>query len=165
MDTICREENKKVLQLIKKSLDELGRSDWFLLELNVNERSLTHRLAVYLERFFPEFFPDCSNFSVDCEYNRNGHIPKRLISYPRDTGTDDINGQTVFPDIIIHQRGTEGKINFLVIEAKKSNNFNESSKLQDRNKLLGYKEEYRYKHAYFIVFPVEDNAISLIESV
>lgn len=60
-------------------------------------------------------FPD---FDVDCEYNRDGVAPKKighLGLYPDD---DDTEAETVFPDIIVHRRGTEQ--NYLVIEAKKS---------------------------------------------
>jgi hypothetical protein len=97
----------------------------------VNERSLTHKYAEYLQEEFPEW-------NVDCEYNRDGHDTKKIISYIRKI--DNENARTVYPDIIIHHRGT--KNNLVVIEAKKDN-FNgdnlDVQKLEAYNKDLGYK--------------------------
>jgi hypothetical protein len=70
-----------------------------------NERSITHHLAIYLQQEF-----DCWN--VDVEYNRDDHDIKRL----RDLR--DVPSDAVYPDIIVHRRGTNYD-NFLVIEVKK----------------------------------------------
>jgi hypothetical protein len=91
---------------------------------DVNERSLTHRLAVHLERSLAE---RGSDLSVDCEYNRSGGSPKRLqhlIESFAKTATPeelvrDTKGRTVFPDIVVHKRGTDGP-NVIVIEAKRT---------------------------------------------
>jgi hypothetical protein len=65
-----------------------------------------------------------------------------------------LDGVSVYPDIIIHHRGT--KDNFVVIEAKKSNISEENE--SDKQKLLQYKSnaELSYKHGFFIEFPVEE---------
>ena len=67
-----------------------------LLQLNANERSITHKLAEYLQREF-------SDWNVDCEYNRLGAAIKRLPA-PEAIGSDDEDGRTIFPDIIVHRR-------------------------------------------------------------
>jgi hypothetical protein len=124
---------------------KLVRNDFHLLEADANERSLTHKLAEYLQDEFPEWH-------VDCEYNRNGDIPKRLIGNIRNVLSDDTNGSSVFPDIIVHQRGTDN--NLLVIEAKKSTTDNSN----DEEKLRAYMSEIHYLFAFAIVFPVKGKA-------
>ena len=94
---------------------KLKKNDWKLLKSDVNERSITHKLAIYLQENFP-------NFDVDCEYNRDGLDPKMLNLPVSNILDNDTEAKTVFPDIIIHERGT--KNNILVIEVKKSSNRN-----------------------------------------
>src|SRR3954468_12314912 len=66
-----------------------------LLRLDANERSLTHRFAVHLESQLP-------GWNVDCEYNRDGDLPKRLtMDIPQNVSAADTNARTVFPDIIV----------------------------------------------------------------
>ncbi|TYR36432.1 hypothetical protein FY036_01010 [Mesorhizobium microcysteis] len=85
-----------------------------LLEIGVNERTLTHRLAVYIEPYFDQWH-------TDCEYNRLGEKVKNL---PRPeeftTSPDDTSAITIFPDIIVHRRRTH--YNCAVVEVKKSGN-------------------------------------------
>ena len=68
----------------------LYRHDRELLDVDANERSITHKLAEHLQREFP-------GWHVDCEYNRVGREPRRL------------EAKTVFPDIIVHRRGNRKK--------------------------------------------------------
>lgn len=85
-----------------------------LLEISVNERSLTHRLAVYIGPYFDQWH-------TDCEYNRLGDKGKNL---PRPeefkTSPDDTSAITIFPDIIVHRRRTD--YNCAVVEVKKAGN-------------------------------------------
>lgn len=120
------------------------KNDAYLLVAAANERSITHRLAIYLEAEFPEY-------NVDCEYNKNGSYPKRLINFRKTINSDNTDGVTVYPDIIVHHRGTND--NFIVIEAKKSSN----TDLEDREKLQVYKTELSYTHAFFVKFPVGED--------
>jgi hypothetical protein len=69
------------------------------------------QLAGYLEPFF-------GGWNVDCEYNRNHDDPKRLEIPGRNVRLDDTQARTIFPDIIVHERGTDK--NPLVIEMKKT---------------------------------------------
>jgi hypothetical protein len=84
----------------------------FLFEHDLGERTLTHRLAVHLERHF-------AGFDVDCNYDRLG---ERTLRLPRGTivSTDDHLGKSIYPDIVVHQR--EIPNNLLAIEVRKANN-------------------------------------------
>jgi hypothetical protein len=118
--------------------------DAHLLIVDANERSLTHRLAMYLQAEFPDY-------NVDCEYNRNGMDAKKLVEFKKQIASDDTDGVTVYPDIIVHHRGTTD--NFIVIEAKKTTNGNRD----DIEKLMAYKAELHYHNAYFILFPAGED--------
>jgi len=126
---------------IEIAYTELIEKDQYLLEVDANERSITHRLAIYLEELFPKY-------DVDCEYNRNGIDPKKLNRLKKPIYSDDTFGTTVYPDVIIHHRGK--KENLIVIEAKKTTSGDNS----DKEKLRIYKKELLYKFAYFVRLPV-----------
>jgi len=136
---------------IIRSYRMLLSRDSHLLVADANERSITHRLAMYLQNEFPEY-------DIDCEYNRDGLEPKRLDSFKKQIDSDETNGATVFPDIIVHHRGTHD--NFIVIEAKKSSNprnHRDTGECKcDYCKLRAYKTDLSYRHAFFIKFPVGD---------
>ena len=126
---------------LNKSLNKLYIKDWYLLRYNVHERSITHKLAEYLQELFPDY-------DVDCEYDRDidnadGNFKKQIhgivteelrkrknsiITIPQDGWIDNdkleeyINDlrRNFYPDIIVHKRGTNSH-NLLIIEAKKAN--------------------------------------------
>ena len=137
---------KDIRKSIERAYQMLIEKDGYLLKVDANERSITHRLAIYLESEF-------SGYDVDCEYNRDGFDPKRLISFKKKIDFDDTNGTTVYPDIIIHQRGRGKRDNFIVIEVKKLSNTDNS----DKEKLVIYKKELFYKYAYFVRFPIGED--------
>ena len=95
----------------------------FLFAKDVGERTLTHRLAVHLEKQF-------SGWNVDCDYNRLG---ERRLRMPHGTivSTDDEFGKSVYPDIVVHQR--EIPNNLLAIEVRKTSNHQPPD--HDRHKL------------------------------
>lgn len=95
----------------------------FLFAKDVGERTLTHRLAVHLEKQFP-------GWNVDCDYNRLG---ERRLRMPHGTivSTDDEFGKSVYPDIVVHQR--EIPSNLLAIEVRKTSNHQPPD--HDRHKL------------------------------
>ena len=131
---------KVIKDKIIKAYKLLLKNDGYLFIAEANERSITHKFAEYLQLEFLEY-------NVDCEYNRNGLDIKKLDSFKKNIMSDDIEAVSVFPDIIIHHRGT--KNNFIVIEAKKSTN-----KGDDNKKLLLYKKDLGYKYAFAIQFLV-----------
>ncbi len=105
---------------VRRAIDELRERDRYLLAAKASERSITHHLAVYLHREF-------ESWNVDVEYNRDGHECKRLPDLP------DVKSDNVFPDIIVHTRGTNDD-NLLVVEVKKRGSGNGS----DKNKLIEF---------------------------
>ena len=100
---------------------------------------------MYLQAVFPEF-------DVDCEYNRDGIEPKRLGHFGLGPNEEDSDAKTVFPDVVIHQRGRPE--NYLVIEFKKSSSMVDHE--VDLRKLRGYKEDryLRYQYALFLLLNV-----------
>lgn len=104
--------DQSVAAAVSSALARLLERDAHLFRANVNERTIAHRLAVYLEWRYPDW-------DVDCEYNRDGYSPKAL---PLEDGScdDDEHGSRVYPDIILHKRNSNN--NFVVVELKKSNN-------------------------------------------
>ncbi|MGD0679986.1 MAG: hypothetical protein ABSC94_31770, partial [Polyangiaceae bacterium] len=104
-----------------EAIEALLVADAGLLKRDLNERTLTHRLALYLDPLFKEV--EGQSWDVDCEYNRNLYSAKRLQipgrRGPNQTDDEDDKGTTVYPDIIVHKRELNSH-NLLVIEAKKN---------------------------------------------
>ena len=125
---------------IEGALDSAKRlflnSDQTLLEIDANERSLTHKFAEYLQPIF-------TSWNVDCEYNRNNGNSKRLhVLAPGCVSTDDTDANTVYPDIIVHRRASTD--NLLVIEAKKAGR----DKSFDRLKLQAFLDRDGFGYIY-----------------
>lgn len=94
-----------------------------LMQINIHEMALGHRIAVYMEKEFPEH-------NVDCEYN------KRYDGDPK-----EVKGRKIRPDIIVHRRG--GRAAVAIIELKKAGHASkaakkEMGKLKDEQSVLGY---------------------------
>jgi hypothetical protein len=97
------------LNKVVTALREFYAHETWLLEHDLGERALTHRLAVHLE-------PQFQGWQVDCDYDRLG---ERTLRLPRGTivSTDDHLAKSVYPDIVVHQR--EIPNNLLAIEVHK----------------------------------------------
>lgn len=143
-------DKKYVREAVSKALSDFWSIDYLLLKNDANERSITHKFAEHLKNYFP-------TWNVDCEYNRDGNNIKRLNLEPliKKVNSDDDKGETVYPDIIVHERGKEN--NLLVIEAKKDNNSTVEAVKLDKFKLSKYKSDLGYKFALFITFNTETN--------
>ncbi|KTA75239.1 MULTISPECIES: hypothetical protein [Aeromonas] len=139
IETILR-KNPEVAEHVIASLRQFIARDRYLLEVNANERSLTHRIGMYLQAQF-------EYYDVDCEFNRDGHDPKELYIGTEDTDVFDDNAMTVYPDVIVHRRGSNDD-NLLVIEFKKSSSRVGSGK--DMTKLHAYKTDLHYRYALFV---------------
>ena len=108
---------QEIRQRFECALRNFYRKEAKLVEYQVSERALTHKLAENLQELFP-------HHNVDCEYNKVGDgDPKRLYllmagrpDCPHDCDRCHAGKCVIFPDIIVHRRGTE--TNLLVIEAK-----------------------------------------------
>lgn len=149
----------EIQKKVKKSLKVLFKKDRYLLENNVNERSISHKLAIYLQEEF-------KYWDVDCEYNRDNSNSKKVKIVTekllKETDpTTKINSEdikTVYPDIIIHRRGTDR--NLLVIEMKKSTSQEDNT--FDMKKLHAYLEYLEYEFAIF--FSVNTKSKDINES-
>jgi hypothetical protein len=137
-DEVHNKVDQAIAQLIEK--------DAYLLQIDANERAISHRLGLYLQLLFEDWH-------VDCEYNRNLDNPKRLKAYQsffdanqRVWNISETDPITVFPDIIVHKRGTRN--NLLIIETKKTTS--QISSEFDYFKLKEFKYQYGYIHALFL---------------
>jgi hypothetical protein len=151
----------KIKGKIEKSLRKVLKNDKYLLEKDINERTIAHKLATYLQSEF-------RGYNVECEYNGNvlrdnGRKYIELLKYELQTLGDlsekektidkEIIERHVFPDIIIHKRGTAD--NFCIIEIKKSTS--KISSDYDELKLKSYtssehENDLKYKLGVFIKF-------------
>jgi len=134
-----------VIQRVIKAVCTLYRYDRELLDVDANERSITHKLAEHLQQEFPEWH-------VDCEYNRVGCKTKKVLVNVGEPKPDDIEAKTVFPDIIVHKRWRPE--NLLVIEAKKASGQDDSG---DIDKLKRFTEVPEYRYKYGLLLKLEQN--------
>jgi len=142
-------------RIVKSSLMKLRNLDKKLLEIKVNERTITHKLAEYLQQNFLEY-------NVDCEYNRYRDYAKRIrTQHDRSREINNLSNtelakliwenkeaDTIYPDIIIHNRGTQ-EGNILVIEVKKSSNLNTAESDKEKIEEL-MRRPYNYKFGLFL---------------
>ena len=140
----------EIKKRVEIALGMLLKNDVFLLKHDVNERSISHKLAEYLQQLFPDYH-------VDCEYNRigkekiNGEWTKKVLDLDVvSIASDDECGTTVYPDIIVHCRGEQE--NVLVIETKKIG----KDKTNDEKKLKAFTSQQlgqlRYALGCLIIF-------------
>jgi hypothetical protein len=113
------------LNKVVRALGKFYARETHLMEKDLGERTLTHRLAVHLEKQFP-------GWEVDCDYSRLG---ERTLRLPKGSivSTDDHLGKSVYPDIVVHQRAIPN--NLLAIEVRKQSNHQPPE--HDQHKLRG----------------------------
>ncbi|MCU6708005.1 hypothetical protein M6D81_04700 [Paenibacillus sp. J5C_2022] len=165
-----------IKRALNNSIKEFLDRDKYLLEKNVSERAISHKIASYLEDEFGSFY------DVDCEFNRNAsneaELKKILVihneikelpgikSNPR---IHEIDGEeyyefSVYPDIIVHKRGRSNR-NILIIEIKKSNS--SITKDYDYCKLKAYTDskynDLKYQYGAFLSFNMATMSCSNIE--
>ncbi|CAL75345.1 conserved hypothetical protein [Bradyrhizobium sp. ORS 278] len=119
------------------ALQEFYARERFILDRDLGERALTHRLSVHLERNF-------LGWDVDCDYNRLGD---RAMLLPRGSivSTDDELAKSVYPDIVVHKRAVPD--NLLAIEVRKATNHQPLA--HDRHKLMALTDPHLW-FAYWI---------------
>jgi hypothetical protein len=125
------------LDKVVAALKELYAREALLFEQDLGERTLTHRLAVEMERQFPDF-------EVDCDFDRLG---PRTLNLPRGSivSTDDHLGKSIYPDIVVHQRAVPK--NHIAIEVRKASNHQPVE--HDRHKLRALTDQHIW-FAYWI---------------
>lgn len=133
-----------VRQRVIAAVVALYRYDHELLDKDANERSITHKLAEHLQREFPYWH-------VDCEYNRLGSNAKRLRLplVDEQTCTAATEARTVYPDIIVHRRGTQQ--NLVVIEVKKQGG---APVTEDEAKIKAFSKDSGYAYQYGLLLTI-----------
>ena len=130
---------EEVKSRVEQAIGITIERDRVLFENDAAERTITAKLACYIQELFPDW-------DVDCEYNRHFDGVKRLKDICNSSGNGE--GNAVYPDIIIHRRMTDE--NLVVIEVKKTTN--NSTDDCDLIKLDAFKQELGYKHGLFVRF-------------
>jgi len=125
-------------RIVEETLDQFIQDEEYLLKKNLNERTISHKFAEYLQRKF-------AGWNVDVEYNKNKDDIKKIKHI------DDI--KRVFPDIIIHKRGSRD--NLLIIEIKK--NASEKVKEKEIDRINKFKSQIDYSYGLFINFKTGNN--------
>lgn len=151
-------DGSSVDDIVNRSLCQLYEDDQFLLQERIHERTITHKYAEYLQYNLEEVIIN-SDLIVDCEYNREVHDDEKTLPAPETTPEKELDEDTIFPDIIIHKRGSSDR-NILVIEVKKANNSNNRKSDRKRlQKLTTDREDGRFGYEYglFLVMPVGTN--------
>ena len=129
--------------ILAAAIDALYAQEGDIIALDIGERTISSCLAWLLQPHFPDH-------RVHVEYNRGGFEPKD-IELPDAEGNPTM--RRVFPDIIVHQPGSDDH-NLLVIEMKKSTNPMPDE--DDIYKLDCLKAKYHYAHALFVRLPAGD---------
>lgn len=152
---MIKDENKKklteeLIDIFEKAKNEFLEKEKSIIKNDTNERTLTQRLAFYLELQLRKNIK-YENYSVDCEYNRKEEDIKRL-KFGKNTDKKEI-----YPDIIVHQRKI--KNNLIAIEMKKTTSRN-TDKIKDIEKLEALtdrKNDYHYTLGIYFELDITDN--------
>jgi hypothetical protein len=134
------------------ALEKFSQRDFHLIDYGASERSISHRIALYLEDCYGDFF------NVDCEYNKNRTLPKYIPNKKAKKGES-----STFPDIIVHERGLNTR-NHLVIEIKKIDCGSVEERQWDIAKLNAYKHSdgvYGYENAVFLEVGKKDGNLDI----
>ena len=144
---------EEIDEKVNTAIEYLFERDAHLLRADANERSISHRLALYLQDGF-------QGWDVDCEYNRKGHSKIKRLDLPiESTKSDDRDARTVFPDIIVHHRATDD--NLLVIEIKKTTS--QAPNKTDFQKLNAFKQQLGYRYALFLKLITGSDEVGISE--
>lgn len=85
--------SKKIIEkYFKLAVEDLYKNDLYLLESGheLHEQAISHRLAVYLEKYFKRLqYYKANELSVDCEYNKNGRNEKKVYQNCRDCSREN----------------------------------------------------------------------------
>ena len=142
--------SKELIDIFEKAKNEFLEKEKTIIKNDTNERTLTQRLAFYLELQLRKNIK-YNNYSVDYEYNRKEEDIKRL-KFGKNTDKKEI-----YPDIIVHQRKI--KNNLIAIEMKKTTSRN-TDKIKDIEKLKALTDEkngYCYVLGIYFELDITDN--------
>lgn len=143
----------KIKEILNDTIDKLFEIDQYLLKenYNINERSVSHRLALHLNEYFKN-----SDYDVDIEYNRIreeygnvgdiGNLMSKKLHWENSDEASGENSRFVFPDIIVHKRDKHD--NLIEIEIKMA--WKNEKKQYDYDKINQYMQELKYKFGVYI---------------
>ena len=173
-----------ILERFRLALAELWAGDRVLIERQLNDATVAHRLAVYLERQFP-------GFHTDCQYNRNSRVLEDTYDFPYMSRTrqrdlrrnllrqglsepeaDAAAGAVAhaYPGIIVHLR-ENNDFNLLVVEVQIrgtrqgwSGEGDAKDKLR-RYTLQGAEGQFRYALGLYVELGVNEQGeeVSVVE--
>jgi len=143
--------------LIEKVLDKLYKEEPELfvldnskkIEKHVGERAIVFRFGLYFQKEL-EKYDWFKEYKLDCEYNRNGTLPKRL----------PVVGDRIFPDLILHRRG-DNDGNLLVIEFKGWWNRNQEYDEKKIREMIDKNGEFRYHEGYTVILEKDRKSIDV----
>ena len=149
--------NKEIFELMdifEKAKEKFLKEEKEIIEINVNERTLSARLMFHLQTLLLNeiYQENYKEYSVDCEYNRRKEIVKILPKEYRELEKKD---KQIYPDIILHQRNSEK--NLMIIEMKKTYSSDEEGKNENRDRLkflTSLRKENKYKYLLGVYFEV-----------
>ena len=142
----------EVKNYLDRAIARVEDEDQHLWMVDVSERCIAARLAMYLREYLDDY-------DVDVEYNRDGPDVKRLHAVMRDCPRNRDEGKSVLPDVVVHKRGMKDS-NLLVIEMKKAST-KESDIESDCRRIQALRKEYDYKVGSLVVCKTgEHSAIS-----
>jgi hypothetical protein len=149
------QNENELFKIVKNAFDSFLNRHSALLDVNASERSMTHKLAEALQEVFPKR-------NVDCEYNRHRDLPKTIRAcQDKSVRAGDLDATTVYPDIVVHTRGSDEN-NLLVIEVKKSSACRGSD--WDTKKLKEFTDgEFHYQVGLFVEIDVEGQTVSKVK--
>ena len=142
-----------VEEILNQAIDKLFEVDSYLLKenYNINERAVSHRLALHLNDHFKE-----TDYNVDIEYNRIraeygnmedvGNLMGKKLHWENSDEDSGENSRFVFPDIIVHKRDKHD--NLIEIEIKMA--WKNGKKQYDLDKINQYLDELNYKFGVYI---------------
>ncbi len=144
-------DEREVKAKLRRAIQRLVIKDKILLHSNASERSICHRLAVYLESQFRGY---CVDFEYDLNDNqtfaenrlKEDYAWKVLLKDARESASGGGHCATIFPEIVIHKRGVPEE-SLLVVELKKTSHPRKTHEI-DRSKIRGYLEHGRLGFQY-----------------
>jgi len=137
-------DEKELILLVNKALDDLYNNDSYLIEKNVHERSLVFRFGLYFNKNL-EKSQKFSKLDLDIEYNRD-----LVSSTNKDPKRTKEHHNGICPDLILHTRGTRN--NILVLEFKTHWSDENSADLDKLKELTSPNQQYHYQLGISIVF-------------
>jgi hypothetical protein len=127
------QERDSVFGALERAARMVGQRDAYILEHDLREEAIIHRLAYYLEGIlFDNKNLDLKGFSVDTIYNSGDGYRRKHLQIPWPKGTQSQlrkRDQHARPDLIVHQRGTDWAcLNLLLVEVRKSSTISQTAR-------------------------------------